>query len=72
MHRRLYLCFGAYDRPYEYRGYFRKVLTQDESIMDPEQIILDNNDFDDGSDYGEYEFMQDQDALSLNAPLDHQ
>ncbi|KFB47867.1 hypothetical protein ZHAS_00015920 [Anopheles sinensis] len=38
--------------------------------MDPEQIILDNNDFDDGSDYGEYEFMQDQDALSLNAPLD--
>lgn len=40
--------------------------------MDPEQILLDNNDFEDGSDYGDYEFIQDQDALSLNAPLEHQ
>uniref|UniRef100_A0A4Y0BEZ4 Histone-lysine N-methyltransferase n=1 Tax=Anopheles funestus TaxID=62324 RepID=A0A4Y0BEZ4_ANOFN len=38
--------------------------------MDPEQILLDGNDFEDGSDYGDYEFIQDQDALSLNAPLD--
>lgn len=38
----------------------------------PEQILLDGNDFEDGSDYGDYEFIQDQDALSLNAPLDHQ
>uniref|UniRef100_A0A182MHJ1 Uncharacterized protein n=1 Tax=Anopheles culicifacies TaxID=139723 RepID=A0A182MHJ1_9DIPT len=37
--------------------------------MDPEQILLDGNDFEDGSDYGDYEFIQDQDALSLNAPL---
>lgn len=37
--------------------------------MDPEQILLDTNDFEDGSDYGDYEFIQDQDALSLNAPL---